>query len=39
MWPHPQKAPRITLSMRETVLDGKWDELMSLCRKEAEFKS
>jgi len=24
--------------MRETVLDRKWDELMSLCRKEAEFK-
>lgn len=24
--------------MRETVLDRKWDELLSLCRKEAEFK-
>jgi hypothetical protein len=24
--------------MRETVLDRKWDELMSLCKKEAEFK-
>jgi len=24
--------------MRETVLDSKWDELMSLCWNEAEFK-
>ncbi len=24
--------------MRETFLDRKWNELMSLCRKEAEFK-
>ena len=24
--------------MRETVLDRQWDELMSLCKKEAEFK-
>ncbi len=23
--------------MRETALDRKWDELMSLCKKEAEF--
>ena len=24
--------------MRETVLDNKWDELMSLCKKETELK-
>ena len=24
--------------MRETALDKKWDELMSLCKKEAELK-
>ena len=24
--------------MRETTLDRKWQELMSLCRKETEFK-
>ena len=24
--------------MRESILDRQWDELMSLCKKEAEFK-
>ncbi len=24
--------------MRETILDRQWDELRSLCKKEAEFK-